>query len=240
MRYLTLLLFLYICTCHAQDDAGRALDDARRMASQGDYEGALAKHIWFHDHALDIMPSYYGVRLSFALSDWIELGKKYPKALETLKNIRNTKTSKLLSGSMDRELFHDVESINEFLGETNATVELFKRIDAVNPDFALTLYDIAVTALVKEKEFELARKYLGDPSKCLAAARRNFEAGMEWAKTSNHADITIEAFETIFTDDVIRIITILNENGDNKVAKDIQTNALKTLDNDKIRNALQP
>jgi hypothetical protein len=98
MRSLILILLLSLCSCNTQDDAERALADARRLAKQGDYEGALAKHVWFHDHALSVRPSYYGVRLSYALSDWIELGKKYPKARQTLESVRDAKTSKLLAG----------------------------------------------------------------------------------------------------------------------------------------------
>ena len=46
-------------------------------------------------------PSYYGVRLSFALSDWVELGTLYPKALDTLKGIRAEKTSRFSGRSAD-------------------------------------------------------------------------------------------------------------------------------------------
>src|SRR3954462_5851261 len=117
MRTLILVTLLCMCSCQMKDDAQRALDDAKRLTDQGDYEGALAKHVWFHDNALKVRPSYYGVRLSFALSDWIKLGKKYPKALEKLKSIRDEKTAKLLAGDSNRELFHDVESINQHLNE---------------------------------------------------------------------------------------------------------------------------
>jgi hypothetical protein len=51
--------------------------------------------------------------LSFAHSDWVELGKVYPKAFHTLRRIRDEKTSRLLAGQADRHLFHDIESINE-------------------------------------------------------------------------------------------------------------------------------
>jgi hypothetical protein len=54
-----------------KDKAEQALVDARRLAQTGDYAGALEKHVWFHDNALAIRPGYYGVRLSFALADWV-------------------------------------------------------------------------------------------------------------------------------------------------------------------------
>ena len=238
MRSLFFILMLAMTSCNADDDAKRALDDARRFAAEGDYDAALAKHVWFHDHALSITPSYYGVRLSFALSDWIELGAKYPKAIETLKAIRDTKTSKLVAGQGNRELFHDVESINEHLGESAATVRLFKRIEASESALAATLYDLADEALLEAHEFALAKKYLGNPTERLTAAQRKFEEGMRYAKAAKNGDASRRAFESIFASEIVRLITVLNETGDKEGAKVVQTEALKTLDNDSIKNAL--
>jgi hypothetical protein len=238
MRALILLAFLCICSCQMKDDAQRALDDAKRLADQGDYEAALAKHVWFHDNALKVRRSYYGVRLSFALSYWIELGKKYPKALETLKSIRDEKTSRLLAGVTQRDLFHDVKSINKHLNETAATAELFKRLEAGSPSFASAVYDIADEALLQAHEYELAKKYLGDPKMRLATAKRNFDEGIKFAKTSKSGDASRQANERIYTDKVVGIMTVLRETGDNAGAKNIQAEALKTLENSTIRNAL--
>jgi|1185.fasta_scaffold1323455_1 hypothetical protein len=43
----------------------------------------------------------------------------------------------------------------------------------------------------------------------------------------------------IYTDEVLRIMTVLRETGDNAGAKNIQAEALKTLENSTIRNALK-
>jgi tetratricopeptide (TPR) repeat protein len=222
-----------------KDEARRALDDAKRLAGEGDYEAALAKHVWFHDNALKVSRSYYGVRLSFALGYWVELGEKYPKALEKLKAIRDENTSRLLAGEANRNLFNDVESINQHLGEMAPTVELFKRLEAVNPKFASDVYDLADEALVQAGEYALAKKYLGDSRKRLAVAKRNFNEGIEFAQTSKNGDASRQASEQIYTDEVVRIITVLRETGDKTGAKNIQTEALKTLDNPAIRNALK-
>ncbi len=221
------------------DEADRALDEAERLAEEGDYAGALEKHIWYHENALAVSPSHYGVRLSFALSDWIDLAAKYPEALAALKDIRDEKTSRLEAGDSDRELFHDVISINQHLGESSATVELFERVEAQDPDFASTLYDAVNEDLVQAKEFGLARKYLGDPIDRLATLRRQFEEGVKRAESSGF-DLGREMHEKLFTDRVVRIITVLKETGDSEGAKNIQSEALKTLDNSIIRDAIDP
>ncbi|HKB15254.1 MAG TPA: hypothetical protein VKF62_04275, partial [Planctomycetota bacterium] len=60
----------------------KVLDEAEALREQGKYEEALQKHIWIHEHSLEQDAAFVGVRLSYALSDWIELGAKYPKARE--------------------------------------------------------------------------------------------------------------------------------------------------------------
>jgi tetratricopeptide (TPR) repeat protein len=235
-----LLLLLVMCSCDAKDQAESALDEARRLAAQGKFQEALEKHVWFHDHALEVRPSYYGVRLSYALSDWVELGKKYPKALETLKGIRDKKTSRLLAGEADRALFHDVESINDHLGESKATVDLFRKIEVARPGFAASVYDLADEALIAAGEYGLAKKYLGDPMTRLAKAKRRFDEGIQYAKMSRSGDASRQAFESIFTDDIVRIITVLDKTGDSDKAREIQSKALAVLESPAIRNAINP
>ena len=192
-----------------------------------------------HNNALAVRPSYYGARLSFALAYWVELGRKYPPALQKLKFIRDEKSARLSSGTKEREPFHDVVSINEYLGEQERTVDLFKKIDSSDPEFASKVYDLADSALVGSKEFVLAKKHLGDPAARFAHAKADFDDGMEYAK-KKEADASRQASERIFTEDVVRIITILRETGDRDSAKKIQGDALSVLNNPAIREALQP
>jgi len=152
-----------VCSCTAKDEAQEALTAAKRLAAEGKFQQALEKHVWFHNHALEVRPSYYGVRLSFALSDWVELGKKYPKALVTLRGIRDEKTARLLAGNANRGLFHDVESINDHLKESSATVALFKKLDGAQPEFAASVHDLADEALIAAGEYGLRRSIWAIP-----------------------------------------------------------------------------
>lgn len=116
--------------------AEAAYADARRFAKEGAFAEALERHEWFHEHALTYQPSYYGVRLSFALSAWQDLGTKYPPALEALKRVRDRDAELVrLPGSSDH-LFRDVVSINRVLGENAATMNLFREIEHAWPELA--------------------------------------------------------------------------------------------------------
>ncbi len=238
MIRLVALILLLLCSCGKKDRARDTLDQARRLTSQGKFEEALQHHIWFHNHALEVDSSYYGVRLSFALGDWVELGKKYPPALETLRRIRDEKTSRLLAGRADRNLFHDVESINDHLNEAGATAQLFRKIQESNRDFATSIYSLAEEALLGAGEYALAKRYLGDPTTRFDAAKRQFEEGLRYAKSSPRGDASRRAYESIFTDKTIRIIKILDKSGDQDQARSIQAKALVALNNPRIREAI--
>lgn len=219
--------------------ADEALDAARQLAAEGKFQEALEKHIWFHDHSLEVDRSFYGVRLSYALAYWLELGKNYPPALKALHQIRDAKSSRLLAGEMNRALFHDVESINDRLHEPATTVELFKKIEAVQPKFAASIYDLVEEALVATSEYALAKKYLGDPAKRFLVAKRNFDEGMACPETrSRVAEASRRATEAIFTDAVVRIITVLDKTGDRAAARAIQAKALAVLESPVIRNTI--
>jgi tetratricopeptide (TPR) repeat protein len=223
----------------SRDRAQAARDAAKRFESQGKFDAALKKHIWFHNHALKIRKSYYGVRLSFALGYWMELAQKYPPALVALRKIRDRKAARLSSGKEDRALFHDVESINDRLNESAATVALFKKIDKINERFASAIYDLADEAIIKAGEYVLARKHLRDPTMRFEIAQRNFEEGMQYAETSQCIEASKRAYRTIFVGDVLRLITVLEKTGELTLAKRFQSKALRFLNHKAIRNAIK-
>lgn len=233
-----LLVALFLSGAQAQDQARIALDDARRFAKSGQYEYALERHVWFHNNACRIDPGYRGVRLSFALMNWVELGKKYPKAMEKLKSIKKNKTSRLYEGEFDLYLFQDVATINRYIGEIESTVELFKHFDQVDTKFAESIYCVADEDLFKFEEYSLSRKYLGNPMDRLDLARRQYQSGIKFAVSKGNHIPTREAYENIFKDEVKRIVIILDKNGERELALKIQSEALKIFDNPEIHNLI--
>ena len=127
---------------------------------------------------------------------------------------------------------------NEYLDDPANTVALFKKIAAPNPEFASQVYDLAEEALLQGKEYELARKYLGDPSAHFARAKGNFDHGMDYSRKRNSPNAK-RATEAIFTGRVLRIIQVLQQTGDHDNAAKIQKDALAVLDSKEIREALK-
>jgi hypothetical protein len=148
----------------ANPDPSAILREAKVDARAERYGEALAKQLWFHRHALEHERGLYGVRLSFALQSWINLGKRYPPALKTLKEVRDEAGLRVRSGEGTWHDFHDFVAISESLAENVETANLFVWLDQNNPALAKRSYVVAQGALIHAKQYQLCGKYI-DPAK---------------------------------------------------------------------------
>lgn len=219
---------------NSDPDPSKVLEEARALAASGDFEEALSKHIWYHANALRIQPAQVGVRLSFALWYWEELGEKYPKAREALIEIQERNRKTLDQGKCDAPLFQEIARIDHYLGEPSSTVESFRKLRKIDAQVAAKCYDLAEEALAEQGAYAECTEYLIDPSaklKRIVEFRKVLLIGdslHELRKSSADAD---------FTDKVSRLITILAKSGRLAEAEKIRESALLTLDNQTIRNA---
>ena len=156
-------------------DLNKIRREAGEFREKGRFEEALQRHIWYHNHALESDAGQTGVRLSFALSEWVELGQRYPKAKQALIEIRDRNTRAFAEGRGYFGLFMDVSSINNYLQESDATYRLFKSLQKTNPALARQCYHVAADVLVENREYALCRGYIGDVAAAFAGLRQNWE-----------------------------------------------------------------
>ncbi len=119
----------------------------------------------------------YGVRLSFALSYWKELGEKYPPAMKALVETRDRKTKELISGKENYELFHDVVSFNETLGEPEKTISLFEKIEE-KPEVARNYWDLAKDTVIAAKRYDIVRRYIANPTDEFIRLKARYDQGV--------------------------------------------------------------
>lgn len=139
------------------------LDAGYAAAQEARYEDALAHYLWFHDHALQEDSALSGVRLSFALADWLTLAREYAPAMDAFRARRDAKVAALKSGQLDAGLFDDVEAMSGRLNEDHITAELFAALNERSPAFARDCAPSALPALVRAKRFDLAKSCMPDP-----------------------------------------------------------------------------
>lgn len=208
--------------------------EARQDQSEGRYEVALAKRLWYHRHALEFEPHLSAVRLSFAIGYWHDLAKVYPPAMEAMLAEREAVREKLHSGSADFETFSEFVAFNRQLGENESTVEEFERLHVVEPATAKLLYRTAEDALVAARLYELCGAYL-EPVKRLEFASHVYRLQRQFEEERSENPQGIQPPRTarnFYVRDVATMLALLSHNSRWEEAERFAEEALTVLDED--------
>ena len=234
----TLVLVLTASLSVRAEDMQKYLSDTQALVREGKHKDALDRFLWFHDHVLEHQPSMYGVRLSFALSYWKQLGDVYPPALTALKKTRDNKTDLFAQKKGSRNLFHDVMALNRTLGDDTKTVELFRKLDQDQKEMAKQCWDIAKEAVIKVKAYDLARKYIGDPVREWGKVKEMYDRNKGMYGGKNFGEHFKAFNENNFVEKTLRLIDVAIAIDDIKAAKEIQARALAILDDYRLTDAI--
>ncbi len=212
---------------------------ARAAALDGRHAEALQGYMWFHQHALAEEPSLSGVRLSFALAAWMDLGAAYPEALLALAEIRDHKVEALLHGEADRNMFFDVVAINEYVGASLQNYQLFLRLLAARPEFATKIARSAMPAIVAARDFRLAEQLMPDPATTLHRLAREFNDDVRMIKHRRFTRAPARwAFIRIYVDEVQLFLKVAIGNGDQIGAARIKALAVALVQSPSVRDAV--
>jgi hypothetical protein len=210
------------------------LREARQLVKAHQYAEALEKYIWFHDHALDNNRSLVGVRLSYAIDEWAEMGEVYAPALRALEDVRDAKTTSLMNGTDDPSLFHDVRSINRALGQVERTRDLFKIIAGNNRGCAEKCFRFALESLVDTKEFGLARSFMLNVRTEIDRFALPFESATQG--TASASPELQEILVRIYVKNVSLILQVLTGIGEEAEAKQTRQYALDCVPGARLRD----
>jgi hypothetical protein len=202
---------------------------------------------------LEYSPSLQGVRLSFALGEWVELARRYPKAKTALIEIRDGDTRKFVEGQGSVELFRDVAAINGEWGNDDATCALFKFVGDHDPALAKRCYTTAEALLVKRGEYGLCLGYIPDYQAKFEGLRQNWQQGKK--REENMSSTYRKAaqaspsnglgspqppkyYDAHFVEEACRLIEILVGAGHNAEAQKVRDQAVAVLDHARLKSAL--
>jgi hypothetical protein len=222
-------------------DPAKILQEASALAAEGRFAEALQRHIWYHNHALEYAASQSAVRLSFALSAWIELGRKYPQAKQALVEIRDRKTREIAAGQGYFAMFHEVASINHYLQDEDATCALFKTVQKLDPALATQCYFVAEDQLVKKGEYELCLKSIGDTQAWSDRLRREVDMYDELARKNPALDRPESRSHSTrhFVEKTCQLIEILVATGHKADAEKIREQAATFNNDPRLKTAVQ-
>ena len=244
-------------------DLQKILQEAQDLKSQGRYEESLQRLIWYHNHSI-FVPGQAGVRNSFALSYWVELGRRYPKARRALVETRDRDTQEFAAGRGDFALFMEVSSINNQLEDDDATYALFQSIQQSDKALAQQCYPVVQGQLIQRGEYEACLNYLGDPQTAFDRIRqdrerlKNLEDQQATSRTQRVAQLEAMAktnglfskgpvpflpelpkfADNHFVDQTRELIEILVGAGRKAEAEKIRDEALTVLDDARLKSAV--
>jgi len=222
-------------------DLQRIRDEAKELMEKQHYEESLQRHLWYYNHALEYDPGQAAVRLSFTLSDWVELGRRYPKARQALVEIRDRLTREFQDGRGYSQAFQEVASINQELQEDDATYALLKNINEKDPHLARQCYFYVDSLLVSKGEYQMCLNLMGDPLQRFGLIR--LTSGMD--RISTNAWTTPDALVMLkksanerFVDKVRELVEILVATGHKADAEKIRDQAETELDDARLKSAI--
>jgi hypothetical protein len=155
-------------------DPSGILHSAALDTRGGSHARALAKFLWFHHNALRHDPALYGVRLSFALSSWMELASVHPPAKAALVRTRDEAEAAFRGDPTSFGLFHDLAALNKRLGDGARTADLFVGTARRDHATAKRLYRVAEPFLIASGRADACGPFL-DPPERLRLAAETFE-----------------------------------------------------------------
>jgi len=242
MKIAVILLFaLTTLTGKAQDLSGH-YSETKSLIQSGKNEEALERCIWYHENALAIDSSYRGVRLSFALSNWMKLAEQYPPALSAFKDIRDKNTESVLKNGGTYQEFIDLNAFNRELGEEYKTVELFTVLDEKYPKSATEYWPTAKRSMFNQKEYSIISKYLDNPVEEFEKRKKHYEymlssqPKLEEEKQSMKGPLQVY-IDNNFVEDVLQVMDYTIAIEDVESTAKIQKMALLVIDDERIRMA---
>lgn len=206
------------------------LEEASADREAERYEAALAKHVWFHEHALEHDESVYGVRLSFALHFWAELGKVYPPARKKLEEIRDETERRFLSHPLAYGAFCELLSIHRTLKQESRTRETFEAVEATDAEAARELYPLAQPALVKTEAYKTCGRYIDGP-RDFEQARSSFERAVTLSTDPRFGRSMLSYGKNEFRDGVTTLVALLVLNERKEEAEVVASAARGVWDN---------
>jgi len=176
-----------------KQDVQQIIHEAHQLMEEGKYGEAMQRLIWCYDHRQELDAASPWSPLLNCLSDWIELGRRYPEAKEALLAIRDQKAKEFAEGRGYFELFLELSNINQYLQYDQNTLAVFNKLAQSDHALAAQCFPVTRPVFVKFGQYKACMNFIGDPQAAFEGAQRMWEmqkqseermAGL-WRKLTN-------------------------------------------------------
>ncbi len=151
---------------------------AQEATAKGEWERAAGLLKRYHEMSRAPGP-HGGVRLSYALAYWRQVGEKYPPALGDLRDARDRAASRVRAGGYgSRSAMNELASLNAHLNDAGATADTFAWLLERRPADARAFAPLALPALVAANRVAMALPFI-DTDELLRDAKRSVETDLD-------------------------------------------------------------
>ncbi len=160
----------------AVNDAYQAAREVHALIFNSRYDEALRRCLAFHNTyktSGSLIP---------LLSEWIELGRRYPEAKAALVQIRDRGVAEFAADRGYADLFSAINSINRALQEDAVTYELFTSFRDKDPQLAQQCYFFVEGLLVARGEYQWCYDHMGDAQGRFDSIRQHLTLQLEHQK----------------------------------------------------------
>jgi hypothetical protein len=209
------------------------LQNIDKLVAEKKYQQALEAHQYFFEESKK-SSGMGGVRVSFALSSWAQLGSVYPPALIALSKIASEHKALILSGKGSFYIFQEYHSINSYIGKNSETLETFLTADKKYPSQAKDYYLSVKELLISEGKFDIIKKYANDPIYEYESIRNERERALSQLR-QKVAGNTIEAINSEFEVKVKGLIEVTQKIGMQAEAEEIKRRSESYINGNLLR-----
>ncbi len=217
---------------YTAEDVDRALTDAKVFAAEGRYAEALERHLWYHRNALEFGVGQYGVRLSFALADWISLSRVYPPARAELVATRDEAIDAYRKDPQSALQLAEALSISFALDDLASAKKLFYE----GLEHGVKEPHIDLKRVLASGDLSWARDAMGDPSQKLARIKSEHELMNMLSDLGDEMQSVITESNASRIAEFLRAVAMTH---DWDTAVRIRDEALEFMDSPLIRDALK-
>jgi hypothetical protein len=153
--------------------SGRTMNLVEALMTKSQYEEALQLLLDNHQQLKLDEP------LHMLVLDWIELGRRFPKARAALIEIRDQYQNDFSAGRGFPLLFGEINTINSQLDQDDATYALFQSIRKNDKKLAEQCFESLAPLLIRRNEFDLCLSYITDPKEYFISIQKVHEKALD-------------------------------------------------------------
>jgi hypothetical protein len=169
---------------------------------------------------------------------WLELAAAYPPALDAFKRKRDETETAFRYNTSCFDLFQDLASMNDRLGDGIRTTDLFSHVAETDHANAQTLYPVAEPYLIAEGRFHACGRFL-DPHTRIESAADRYRMTKRFEQTRLQRKIPIPPIARIhFIRNVATLVGLLVLNNRSEEATTAYNDALNVIDDDEFRTIM--